>query len=586
MCKLTVKSLFKHVRFLYQQAPQNGEIVPGSAEKAETLSPNQVEFPKFLQNQEALSEVKRQDWLQKSLNVEAKESGLVDDGSGRLVPESALKLRSGKIDPNEKLDQHTVLFALYMQREAQDNTFRVNLKNGNPKKNIAEDYVGLGEILPRTAYQCTITRPNGSSEVAVRSYDPGRKREAYYLKSDLEHSPPIFTYVPVFTGDIVKIDETLQPKEAEEKMKRAREKAEKLIEKKYNVKRKDAQKLGKFARSIISGQIAGTGGFELIREQSVGDAAAAWRSNLDLKDSTVSSSTNLEVHSTSQETTLGVPELLQKPVYKKIGKYDQYITNAIEKAKSTYPVPKELVYLLIEQESGGNERARSPVGAMGLMQLMPATARGLGLSPSEFYDPKRNVEGGVKLLAQLLKKYKGNIALALAAYNAGPGNVDKYKGVPPFKETQNYVAAITRKYRNLQQQRTQAEVLRNQESVLVENPVISSFNNKPTNLEIPAWAKGRQGVQNGLTRGEAWKIARRILQNLPPLSSVVLAKRTDAIATRAAELLKTLPWGQIHEENIDGEKIVFRREPHIEEKDGKLIAKGLHEGITVYKKEA
>jgi soluble lytic murein transglycosylase-like protein len=95
---------------------------------------------------------------------------------------------------------------------------------------------------------------------------------------------------------------------------------------------------------------------------------------------------------------------------------------------------------LIKQESGFNPNAGSPAGAQGLCQLMPGTARGLGVT--DLHDPVQSIEGGAKYLAQQLKSFNGDVARALAAYNAGPGAVQRYGGVPPYAETQNYVRAV------------------------------------------------------------------------------------------------------------------------------------------------
>lgn len=113
----------------------------------------------------------------------------------------------------------------------------------------------------------------------------------------------------------------------------------------------------------------------------------------------------------------------------------------INAAAAKYPnVPPNLIAAQMHKESRGNPTAKSPKGAQGLMQIMPDTAKHLGVA--DVNDPAQNIEGGFKYMDELITKYNGNIKLALAAYNAGPGNVDKYGDVPPFGETQDYVKTV------------------------------------------------------------------------------------------------------------------------------------------------
>ena len=116
----------------------------------------------------------------------------------------------------------------------------------------------------------------------------------------------------------------------------------------------------------------------------------------------------------------------------------------IEAAAEKYNVDSRLVKAVAIAESNMNQDDISDAGAIGVMQLMPETAAGLGVDP---YDEQQNIEGGAKYLRQMLDTFGGNVKKAVAAYNAGPGAVQKYGGIPPYGETQHYVGRVMDLYR-------------------------------------------------------------------------------------------------------------------------------------------
>jgi len=125
-------------------------------------------------------------------------------------------------------------------------------------------------------------------------------------------------------------------------------------------------------------------------------------------------------------------------------------------AGTAHNIDEDLLASVIKAESGGHVKAVSRAGAQGLMQLMPSTAHTLGVTDS--FKADQNIAGGTAYLDSLLKRYKDNLALALAAYNAGPGAVDRYRGIPPFRETRAYVARVIREFNRRKQSATLAAV--------------------------------------------------------------------------------------------------------------------------------
>ncbi len=150
----------------------------------------------------------------------------------------------------------------------------------------------------------------------------------------------------------------------------------------------------------------------------------------------------IEVTSTSAEILSVQPS---NQSLNRLSNYDEIINEASE----TYGVDKNIIKSVILAESSAKENAVSTANAKGLMQIIDSTAQYLGIN--NVWDPKENIMGGAKYLSQLLRKYNGDLKFALAGYNAGPGNVDKYNGIPPFTETQTYVKRVIGYLKNFEE---------------------------------------------------------------------------------------------------------------------------------------
>jgi soluble lytic murein transglycosylase-like protein len=149
-------------------------------------------------------------------------------------------------------------------------------------------------------------------------------------------------------------------------------------------------------------------------------------------------STKINVSNTGSTNT-GTDATSVTPSDESLNRLNNY-ESQINEASDSFGVDKNIIKSIIMTESAGNKNAVSSAKAKGLMQLMDSTATDMGVKNS--FNPRENILGGTKYFAQMLRQYNGDTKLALAAYNAGPKNVDKYNGVPPFDETKNYINKV------------------------------------------------------------------------------------------------------------------------------------------------
>jgi soluble lytic murein transglycosylase-like protein len=175
----------------------------------------------------------------------------------------------------------------------------------------------------------------------------------------------------------------------------------------------------------------------------------------------------------------------------------------VEKCAREYGVDEDLIWAVMRQESGFNPAAVSPKGAMGLMQLMPGTAALMGVSDP--FDVEQNVAGGVKYLEQCLNQFNQDVTLALAAYNAGPANVVKYQGCPPFAETRNYVASILQAYAG-EPRRADLKLCRVNYLLDDEPPAYLPPRGLPWKIPLPNWKIATPRSSLGAPH---WKVALR-----------------------------------------------------------------------------
>jgi soluble lytic murein transglycosylase-like protein len=187
------------------------------------------------------------------------------------------------------------------------------------------------------------------------------------------------------------------------------------------------------ALAVVAGTCGSAQAEGLVLGGGSSNRSALFQSQTSLLDGRLS-----QQYATSSRLQPGAGKADKASVKRYSGNYRGKFLSLAKAAARKYGVPEDMFLRLIQQESGWNNGAMSPKGAVGLAQLMPGTATRLGVDAS---DPQQNLEGGARYLSMMFTRF-GSWRLALAAYNAGPQAVEKYGGIPPFAETKGYVAAI------------------------------------------------------------------------------------------------------------------------------------------------